>query len=95
MWSLDTKIETEEEFVTIERPEDSGLRQIIQQKLKKKREYLKKLKPNEVTVDEIKNLIMKFRLLIKNEKSYEAGKKKHEMSVEMEESYRTENNLLH
>ena len=46
-------------------------------------------------MDEIKNLIMKFRLLIKNEKSYEAGKKKHEMSVEMEESYRTENNLLH
>jgi len=43
-------------------------------KLKMKREYLKKLRPNEVTIDEIKNLIMKFRLLLKNQKNYKIDK---------------------
>jgi hypothetical protein len=44
MWSLETKIETEEEFQTLDH-HDLSQRRVLQDNLRKKREYLKNLRP--------------------------------------------------
>jgi hypothetical protein len=59
MWSLDTKIETEEEFQTLDH-HDLSQRRILQDNLRKKREYLKNLRPPNIQTSQIQNLITKF-----------------------------------
>lgn len=48
MWSLDTKIETEEEFQTLDNHHDPSYRRVVQDKARKKREYLKNLTPPDI-----------------------------------------------
>ena len=59
MWSLDTKIETEEEFQTLDQ-HDLSYRRVLQENLRKKRDYLKNLKPPEIKTAHIQNLIAMF-----------------------------------
>jgi len=59
MWSLETKIETEEEFQTLDH-NDLSQRRVLQDNLRKKREYLKNLRPPIIQTAQIQNLITKF-----------------------------------